>query len=599
LIGGYARGITSDDRIRHDRDTIRARLGDLGYRSAHVEWRTATRPDSPDLVLIFQVNPGPRSTVSTVSFKGNDIFSADDLRGAVPIKDGDFFSPAHARNGAQAIKARYGEHGYLEATASYAVVDLAPDRVRLVYDVTEGSRAVVADIAVTGQSRTRENSIRRFLAFKPGDILTPAAIRRTSRELYRTGAFSEVNIRSEQTSPDDPNSRKVTVRVEETKPLLFIYGLGYSSDEGPRGLSQLTNTNLFGRVNSASIRVRMSANDQLAQLQYTDLKPFGGSWSLTVSTFYDRNSNLRTFVERNLVGGGTSSETGPGFGIDRLVAFAQTEHKFSDTTSVRFRYSFENTKLFNLQKVPVEQIPPSQQAINVGLLSAGFTWDTRDSPLNASKGQLVSMEYSFADRFLGGSAAFNKLFANYQRYRLLAPTTPVLRDSVLAFAARIGISAPFAIRGTGPNGTLTEADLELPIPERFFSGGATTLRGFRFDQAGPQAILEPRNAQELPTLVPLGGDALIVLNFEERYPLTRQLRLVSFYDLGNVFARVSDISLHGLTHTVGLGIRLNTPLGPVGFDYGYLLNPPSFTSATGIILRQPHGVFHIRFGQTF
>ncbi|HKA02301.1 MAG TPA: translocation/assembly module TamB domain-containing protein, partial [Candidatus Solibacter sp.] len=483
LIGGYARGITSNDRIRHDRDAIRGHLADLGYRSARVEWRTATRLDSPDMVLIFAVDPGPRSTVSAVSFKGNGIFSGDELRRAVAIKDGDFFSPTAARNGVQAIKARYGDKGYLDAIAAYTIVDLAPDRVRLVYGVTEGARAVVAEIAISGQTRTREASIRRFLDFKPGDILTPSAIRRTTRDLYSTGAFSEVNIHNEPVSPDDPNSRNVTVRVTETKPLLLVYGLGYATDEGPRGLIQLTNTNMFGRVDSASIRLRASANEQLAQIQYTDLRPFGSLWGVTVSAFYDRNSNLRTFVQRNLVGGGTSSLTGPGFGIDRVVAFVQTERKFTPTTSVRFRYSFENTKLFNVGNVPIEQIPPSQQSINVAMLSAGFTWDTRDSPLYASKGQLVSFEYSLADRILGGAASFNKLYASYQRYRILPETTTVLKDSVLAFAARIGLSAPFNITPTGPNGTLTDADTQLPIPERFFSGGATTLRGFRFDQA--------------------------------------------------------------------------------------------------------------------
>jgi outer membrane protein insertion porin family len=92
---------------------------------------------------------------------------------------------------------------------------------------------------------------------------------------------------------------------------------------------------------------------------------------------------------------------------------------------------------------------------------------------------------------------------------------------------------------------------------------------------------------------------MVVINFEERFPLTRQLRLVPFYDLGNVFRRVSDINWAGMTHSVGLGLRINTPIGPVGVDYGYLLNPPSFTSAGGILLRQPQGVIHIRFGQTF
>jgi len=233
------------------------------------------------------------------------------------------------------------------------------------------------------------------------------------------------------------------------------------------------------------------------------------------------------------------------------------------------------------------------------MFTAGFTRDSRNSVLNPTTGELISAEHSLAARPFGGNEAFNKFFTNYQRYFQLPVTTPVLRDTVLAFVARLGLSAPFNIRGTGPNGSITEPDRELPISQRFFAGGANTLRGFRYEEAGPQTILEPRNAEELPTLVPLGGDAMIVVNAELRYPLTRQLRLVPFYDLGNVFGRVTDISFGGMTHTIGLGLRLNTPIGPVGIDYGYLLDPPFFTSATGSIIRQPQGVIHIRFGQTF
>jgi outer membrane protein insertion porin family len=97
----------------------------------------------------------------------------------------------------------------------------------------------------------------------------------------------------------------------------------------------------------------------------------------------------------------------------------------------------------------------------------------------------------------------------------------------------------------------------------------------------------------------LGGDALVVLNFELRYPLTKRLRLIPFYDVGNVFRTPGDISFGGMTHTVGIGFQINTPIGPVGVDYGRLLDPPAFTSATGVVLRQPSGVLHIRFGQTF
>ncbi|MFP5264512.1 MAG: translocation/assembly module TamB domain-containing protein [Blastocatellia bacterium] len=599
LIGGLARGITSNDRIRRDRETIRARLADLGFRSARVTSRIDTRPQSEDMVIVFQVEEGPRSTISDVAFKGNTVLASTELRQNVAVKDGEPFSPTQAREAARQIKSTYADQGFLDATTQYTIIDVAPDRVRLEYDIAEGTRAVVSEIEITGQSKTREASIRRFLAFKPGDVLTPATIRRTQRDLFATGAFSEVNIRPEPITGNDATARRVTVQVTESKPLLMVYGLGYSTDEGPRGLLQLTDTNLFGRANSISLRTRASLREQLAQLQYTDLRVFGSEWAATVSAFFDRNSNLRTFTQRRLVGGGTAPNNGPGFGINRFVAFLQAERKFSDITSLRLRYSIENTKLFNVQNIPLEEIARNETAIRLGLFSAGLTRDSRDSALNPTRGQLASFEHSVAARPFGGNEAFNKSFANYQHYRTLPETTPLLRNTVLAFAARIGLAAPFSVRGTGPGGEITDVDRLLPISQRFFSGGATTLRGFKFEQAGPQGILEPRNADELPTLVPLGGDALVVFNFELRYPLTRQLRFVPFYDLGNVFRKVSDISFGGMTHSIGAGLRFNTPIGPVGIDYGYLLDPPMFTSASGVILRQPRGVIHIRFGQTF
>ena len=141
-----------------------------------------------------------------------------------------------ARDATRRIKNAYSEKGFLDTTAPYTLVDLAPDRVMLQYNVTEGPRAIVSQIEVTGQTKTREASIRRFFAFKEGDVLTPALIRRTQRDLYATGAFSEVAILHEPMAGSDPDARRVTVRVTETKPLLMVYGLGYSSDEGPRGL---------------------------------------------------------------------------------------------------------------------------------------------------------------------------------------------------------------------------------------------------------------------------------------------------------------------------------------------------------------------------
>jgi len=597
LIGGYARGVTSNSYMRSDRETIQAKMANLGYRSARVDSKIIKHQASQTAELVFTVNQGQRYTVAQVEFNGNQIMTEPELTELVPLKKGAAFSPELAGQGAQDIRNNYAKQGFLGTKALYRIEDTGPTSVRLIYDVTEGTRSVVAQIAINGQTKTNVASIGRFLDFKPGDILTPDAIRRSQRELYSTGAFSEIDIHHAPVpGADDDRARQVNVQVSEAKPLIFVYGLGYSTGEGPEGLIQLTDTNMFGRVDSASIRLRMSRVEQFGQLQYTDLHAFGTKWDATVSVFYDRNSDLATFVQPRLASGGSVSATSiPGFGIDRLAAFIQMERKLTAKTSVRVRYNFENARLFNTQDIPIQEIAPGEQSIRLGVISLGFTHDSRNSALNPTNGQLFSFEHSIAYSALGGDVSFNKFFGQYQRYYQLPKRTPLLKNSVLAFAGRVGLSAPFNL-GSGP---LTSAQTELPIPERFFAGGPTTLRGFQFDQAGPQGILEPQNPTELPTLVPVGGDALMIYNFELRYPLTKTFWLVPFYDYGNVFAHVSDISFKGMSRTVGLGFRINTPIGPVGVDYGYLLNPPSFVSAQGIILRQPQGVINIRFGQTF
>lgn len=614
FIGGTARGITSNDRLRNDREAIRQRMVDLGFRSARVNSRLAITPETNDLVVIYDVEEGPRSIIADVELHGNTMLAASELQDVVPVKSGDAFSQTQIRTGAQQLRNAYTERGFLDTKVEPSIVDLPDNRVRLVYTFTEGAQAVVKDVSVNGNVISKEDSIRRFLQFKPGDVLTPKAIERTQRELYATGAFREVNIRNEVVPGSDASARQVMVNVTEAKPLLLVYGLGYSTDEGARAIASLTDTNLFGRVNSGSLRLRGSKREQLAQLSFTDLRPFGSRWATTFSTFYNRNGNLLTFVRRQLTDGGTTTSTaGRTFGINRFAAFVQSERKFSDVTSLRLRYSFENAKLFNLENIPNLEVTRNEKAVRLGMISVGISRDTRDSVLTPTRGQLVSADYSLAARPFGGNESFNKFFGNYQRYYTLPEKLPLLHNSTLAFSARIGLSGVFKATDRDGNGLIDEPEQRLPISERFFAGGATNLRGFRFEEAGPQGILEPRNSKELPTLAPLGGDALVVFNFELRYPLTRRLQMVPFYDLGNVFRNTKDIFSSSCaprnvdarnlcadwTNTVGMGLRINTPIGPVGVDYGYLLDPPVFTTATGALIRQPRGVIHIRFGQTF
>ncbi|MGH9850356.1 MAG: translocation/assembly module TamB domain-containing protein [Blastocatellia bacterium] len=603
FFGGYVRGLTSSDRLNSDEELIRRKLFDIGYRNTRVKSRLAVKPDNDDLVVIFDVAPGEQSEITDVRVRGNVTAQASELFAVIPIQSGDAFSFSRTQAGAQQIKQLYAQRGFLEASVEPEFTELDSQRVRLVYNINEGARAVVTQIEINGTTKTGQGWIRRYFDFKQGEILTPAKIRQTQRDLYATNAFREVSLRATPMGGDDGSAHKVTVNLTEAKPLLFVYGLGYSTDDGVRGLAEIASTNLGGSLNSLSLRLRGSRREQFAQISFTDLRPFSYRLPTTISVFYNRSANLRPFVRRQLIGG-EEKKIGEDdlFGVERFAAFIQTERKLDERTSMRFRYNLERARLLNDDAIPENAITRNERSIRLGVFSAGLSRDTRDNVLNPTKGQLFSADHSIAARIFGGTESFNKFFGTYQRYLTLDQFTPLVGNSTLAFSARVGLASTFRATDRNDDGVVDASDRRLPISERFFSGGATTLRGFKFETAGPQIVLE--NAGELPTLVPSGGDALAVFNFELRYPLTRRLRLVPFYDFGNVFGRARDLSFGGMTNTVGLGLRVNTPLGPIGIDYGFLIDPPSFFTLPNQMgergtLRQPRGAIHIRFGQTF
>ncbi len=617
FVGGYVRGLTSNDRLKNDEELIRRKLLDFGFRNARVKSRLAVNPDNDDLIVIFNVEPGEQSEIADVAVRGNVVMPSAELFDAIPIQAGEAFSVSRAQAGTQQIKLLYAGRGFLEATVEPEIIETDKDRVRVIYNINEGARAVVTQIEINGTTKTGKGWVRRYYDFKQGDTLTPDKIRQTQRDLYATNAFREVNVRAEPLGGDDGTAHKVSINLTEARPLLFVYGLGYSTDDGVRGLAEIANTNLGGSLNALSLRLRASRRERFSQVSFTDLRPFGFRLPTTISAFYNRTGNLRPFVRRGLDASGqvVDIEEGGSFGVERFAAFIQTERKLSERASLRFRYNLERARLLDFQSLPQTEVTRNEEAIRLGMFSAGISHDTRDSVINPTRGQLVSADHAVAARIFGGNESFNKFFATYQRYHTLDQFTPLLGDSTLAFSARIGLAATFRAADRDGNGVIDDDDRSLPISERFFSGGATTLRGFRFETAGPQAVSEPELGAKdrcdtpdrdrskpcvLPALIPLGGEALAVFNLELRYPLTGRLRLVPFYDLGNVFRRAREFRFGSMTNTVGLGLRINTPLGPIGVDYGFLIDPPSFlTMPGGATLRQPRGAIHVRFGQTF
>jgi outer membrane protein insertion porin family len=697
---GYGRGYTSLTLLEQDKRTIRNYMLDLGYRRAVVNVLQGVSINGEGLIITFAVTEGPLTRIGAVEVRGNKIYTDERLRDELKTVMGSPYSRAQARADGERMMALYAHDGYVSAQMEYSIVDLPrkaeEEQVRLIYSITnEGDKVYINRIIVNGVTgsakvqRTKRDAILRAIPIAESDVLRSDRIADTERELYLTDAYRQVIIRTEPAGETASGfkRRDVIIDVEEKKPRVMDYGGGFSTDTGPLGLFELSNVNLMNKLRQGAMRLRVSSQQQRLRFEYVDprFKRYGEKQflPLALSLEYQRDSTVTRFF-RSAIDRGTlgivqrlDAKGNPldDFGfkvkqptINRFTATVETQRVLSKKThSIVFaRASYEDVRLFNIQSLLIKPILQPDRAVRLSRFGASFVRDTRErcergllgtvrnpdeetgapgeicryNQLDATRGDFFNIDYAVALRQLGGNLSFNRLQATYRRYYKMNG----FRGTVLAGNATLGLANLFNPRDRNGNGKIDEIDLTLPISERFFSGGSTTLRGFNFEEAGPRlAILPTGNFVDPnkkvvtlnPFTVPVGGNALAIINLEARVPVTRSLQAVPFYDGGNVFRRVGDlfgrhdntplppgdivaaINAANLrahwTNTVGLGFRIQTPFGgALAIDYGFLLNPPRFLvpqrgpsgasddfTGTPATYRLKRTQVHFRFTQTF
>ena len=695
---GYGRGYTSLTLLEQDRRTVQAFMRDLGYRKADVQVLQGVSIDGENLIITFQVTEGPLTRIAGVEVKGNKIYTDERIRRVLRTVIGAPYSRSQARADGDRVAALYSREGYVNARVDFSVVELPikadEEQVRLVYSIVdEGDKVFINQIIINGVTgsvntrRTKRQAIRRAIPIAAGDVLRADRIADAERELYLTDAYRQVVIRTEPAGETTSGykQRDVIIDVEEKPPNVMDYGGGFSTDAGALGLFEISNVNLMNRLRQGAVRLRASRRQQLVRLEYFD--PRFARYNktrfapLAASVEYQRDSTITRFF-RSAIDRGTMGivqrldEDGNPidiFGnqvneptINRFTAAVETQRVLDRRTrTIIFgRFSYEDVRLFNLESLVVRPILEPDDKIRLSRLGVSFVRDTRErcergllarsldddedfgapgevcryNQVDATRGGFLSVDYAVALRQLGGNMSFNRFQATYRHYYKVS----ALRDTVLAGNVSLGLANVFNPRDRDENGRIDENDLTLPISERFFSGGSTTLRGFNFEEAGPREVVIPlgpfrdqdKNIVFLnPFTVPVGGNALAVVNLEARIPVTRSVQVVPFYDGGNVFRRVGDlfgrddpevvppgdilaaIKAANLrahwTNTVGLGFRLQTPFGgALAVDYGFLLNPPEFLvpqrgpsgvnfDGTPAIFRLHRGNLHFRITQTF
>jgi outer membrane protein insertion porin family len=575
------------------------------------------------LACAVQVIEGPRTTVADVAFSGNDAVPAGQLVALLDTVRGVPYYGPRLESDRQRVRAHYLNEGYetvlVDARATFGESDTTVD---VTFEVVEGTQVIVDHVLVVGTDQISPSTVRSEVTLRPGEPLGVDDRIETRRRLIALGLFRSVDILTR--SHGSGGRRDVVVVVEEAPATSVGYGGGVevtqrlrASDAGaaaerlelaPRGFFEIGRRNLWGKNRSLDLFTRVSVrrkddldapmptssfgfNEYRMLLNYREPRAFGSAGDLLISGFLEQT--IRPSFD--LFGRGVNVE------LRRAIGYSMT-------ASVGYRYGqnrLTNAQFLQEEAPLVDRLFPT---VTLSTFSSGLVRDTRDDPLEPTRGRFLGVEGAAAFRGIGSEVGFVKMTFQGAVFRRLP------RGLVLAAGGRLGLARGFdrtvnisslPILVTREDGVLVFVETgeatpvqisDLPASERFFAGGDTTVRGFALDRLGTGPLVDqPGEAPTIdPNGFPTGGNAMLVVNTELRVPVTGAIQMVGFFDAGNVFDRIGHFQFGEIRGSAGFGVRYRSPVGPIRVDLGFKLDRREFAGE-----REPLTALHFSIGQAF
>jgi outer membrane protein insertion porin family len=547
------------------------------------------------------IKEGTRVTIGQIRVAGNKGISTDDLMKHVTIRTGDsFFRPAVAATVDQLTNA-YLNKGFASVAVRASDLDAVPTSPAeatsdVTFKIDEGPQTIVEHVFVTGNVRTKPEVILRELRFRSGDPLGQDALTESRRRLSALGLFRRIQIQT--ISHGEGSASDVIVIVEEAPRTTIGYGGGLQVDRilrdngdgttseryevAPRGFFEVIRRNLGGTNRSIDVYSRLSLRPSTTSAngaQFTEYR--------VVATYREP----RAFSGFGDLSGTAAVEQGvrTGFNFDRQGVNLELTRRLGRNIRGSVRYSLGTTHVFDLDPSLIDFDPSlidrAFPQVRLSTFSLALSRDTRDDLLEPQKGTFLSADGTLAARAIGSEVGYIKTYLQGFVYRNLG--RPRL---VFAGGARLGLAHGFPrlAEVTDENGnTQTITVEELPASERFFAGGSTTIRGYAVDTVGVPATITPSG-------VPIGGDATVILNAELRTPVVGPVGAVFFVDGGNVYPKVASFDLTDLRGSVGTGLRIKSPVGPIRLDIGFKLDRRVIGNKL-----EPGYAIHFSIGQAF
>lgn len=520
-------GIYNVDFVDFDRETLTEFYHSLGYTEAEV-FEPDIKLSDETAEIEFFIYEGDQAIIRKISFINNKAFSEDYLLNEIPIKLDNPYNEIDISDSRRKILGIYNKAGFAKARVT-SDSNFADNSAEIVFLIEEGGITFFGKNVLVGNVRTKSKVIERELQPKKNEPLNYAMALREKQQLQRLGLFTDVEIKLSDYTID--NKRDIIYYFDEANHGALELGLGYGEYEKYRLFMDLNYKNLWGMNRFGSFRTELSSLEKRLILIYIE------PW------FLDRKIALKS-----------------------LILFENRREKSLDTNEVLYKLR-RNTVSVGLEKnlnknfkadiyydfsvVKTSDVKPdiilSREDVGTLIISGfrpGLIYDTRDSPFEPTEGMLAGLSFKAASGLFFSETDFAKITFYGNKYLKLS------EKIVLALSFRGGIAQGF--------GSTTE----LPIVERFFLGGRTTVRGYAQDTLGP------KGADGNPT----GGNVFAMGNLELRAYSSKGFGIVGFIDSGNVWQKLSQADASGFKFTTGIGIRYKTPAGPLRIDYGHKLN---------------------------
>jgi len=519
-------------------DLDRARVDALGF-FAQVQAQVAANVADPQKVDVFYIVTENR-VVTGFSFAGNTVVKTEDLQKALTSKAGVVLNRATVATDVAAIQKVYSDKGFAVLVKSATQLENG----QIAFTLLE---ARLSEIKLSGLTKTKPSLIRRLIRTRTGLPFDASKLRRDLSRIYDTGFFEDATFRID----DDPNTSGAVIATylfKEKRSGNFNIGLTFDSRSKIGGFVAVGENNLGGTGKRAAASVEAGATKNY-ELDFGD--PFFGSnlSSYNVS-IYTRTIYREPRIFQNLVGYNASTTFAERRSGGRLDYAIPLDQERNNTLSFGYRNERARLSQTNSLGQPVQTIQGFTDAGTVSAASVGFLRDVRDSRLEPTRGSREALTLEQGARALGGSSNFTKLDLDLRRYLPLSKPVKPLGQPKIVIAGRV-------VLGRSLN--------QLPAFEQYFIGGPDTVRGYNTDFQF--------------------GDNQAYANAELRYRLNRQVQTVLFSDAGTAFGgRFTSNRNSNILTSVGFGLRLNTPIGPVRLDYGIGRNG---------------GVTHFAIGPTF